>query len=80
MKRDDWGLLATVAAFLAAGSTGCYQVAAPPVASGAAPVNRSPALSATTDEASPTVRATSIASTKVTEGKKSIVLSVPAMH
>jgi hypothetical protein len=80
MRRDVWCLLAAVPALLAVASAGCYQGVASPVA-GAAPVSQSAGTSAApADEATAAIPATAVASVKVPEGMKAVVLAVPGMH
>ena len=74
MRRHVWRLLVAVPALLAVALAGCYQAAAPPGTAGAAPVTKSPA-----GASEATVPVTAVASAKLPEGLKAVVLSVPGM-
>lgn len=72
MSRHVWRLSVAVPALLAVALVGCYQSAAPPPVAGAAPVAKSPAGGSA-------VPVTAVASAKLPEGMKAVVLSVPGM-
>ena len=80
MRRHVWRLSVAVPALLAVALVGCYQSAAPPGAGGAAPASKSPAIStAPAGESQSAVPVTAVASAKLPEGMKAVVLSVPGM-